>query len=349
MPLWCIGRNKTNMKKISIIVPIYNCEKYIESCIESIVQQSYPNIELILVNDGSKDETGEICQMYADKDSRIQYLEQKNRGVSAARNHGIEMATGEFLMFVDADDVIMKDACERLASRIEDDTDMILCGFRRMFYRNDHLVSQHDVLPECKDLNTPQMFGKYFGRLYETTLLTSACAKMYRSSEVKKLSPVFCEDMSLGEDALFNLKFLRQCGRIAVENQALYVYNHRSNVGSLTKEAGEYRLQTSERMLEAAETLIKEKGIYMQAQERVWKVYYKDCMNYLERVQFSERRKYVAELLERDTLIRILKEEKSKNPDLRLYHFFLGSRSTWLVSAFAEVRKTAKRVLRGGN
>ena len=252
-------------------------------------------------------------------------------------------------MFVDADDVIMDNACECLAEHITDDIDLILCGFKRVFYRGDQLVSQYEVLPECEDLCKQEQLGKYFGRLYETTLLTSVWAKIYRKSAVTKQQPVFCEDMALGEDALFNLKFLRQCGKIAVENRALYVYNQRANSGSLTKDDGKSRLELSEKMLHAAEELTKEKEIYPQTRERLWKVYYKDCMNYLERVPFSERRKSAAELLERDTLIRTLKEEKSKNPDLRLYHFFLDSRSTWLVSVFAEARKTAKRVLRGGN
>lgn len=348
-PCGVSGEIKRIMEKISIIVPVYNAEKYIRNCIESMLQQSYSNIEIVLVNDGSSDRSGEICCAYAEKDPRIRYLEQENQGVSAARNHGIEVSTGEFLLFLDADDVIMKDACERLVGHISDDTDLILCGFRRMFYRNERLVSQYDVLPECEDIKNTETLGKYFGRLYETTLLTCVCAKMYRKNMVIKIHPVFCEDMALGEDALFNLKFLKSCGTIAVENRALYVYNHRANSGSLTKGDGKGRLELSEKMLHAAEELTKEKKIYLRTRERLWKVYYKDCMNYLERFPFTERKKRAEELLAREILIKTLQEEKSKRADMRLYHFFLNSRSKWLVSVFAEARKTAKRVLRGGN
>ena len=98
------------MEKISIIVPVYNCEKYIGTCIESIQGQTYQNLEIILVNDGSKDRSGEICRSYAVHDARIRYIEQENQGVSAARNHGIKKATGTFVMFVDADDTITNDA-----------------------------------------------------------------------------------------------------------------------------------------------------------------------------------------------------------------------------------------------
>lgn len=337
------------MEKISIIVPVYNCEKYIGMCIESIQGQTYQNLEIILVNDGSKDRSGEICRSYAVHDARIRYIEQENQGVSAARNHGIEKATGTFVMFVDADDTITNDACEKLAGHITEGVDLILCGFKRIFYRGEHLVSQYEVLPDCEDLSDPEILGKYFGRLYETTLLTSVWAKMYRRQALERQKPVFREDLALGEDALFNLNFLKDCRSIAVENKALYVYKQRSGSGSLTKDDGRSRLVLSENVLTAAENLASEKGIYPQVQERLWKVYYKDCMNYLEKFPFSERKKYAAELLKREVLIKTLRTEKSKQTDMRLYHFFLGSRNKFLVSVFAEMRKTAKKVLRGGN
>lgn len=337
------------MEKISIIVPVYNCEKYIGTCIESIQGQTYQNLEIILVNDGSKDGSGEICRSYVVHDARIQYIEQENQGVSAARNHGIKKATGTFVMFVDADDTITNDACEKLAGHITEGIDLILCGFKRMFYRGEHLVSQYDVLPECKNLTDQETLGKYFGRLYETTLLTSVWAKMYRKQALERHMPVFQEDLALGEDALFNLKFLKDCGNIAVENSALYVYNQRAGSGSLTKDDGRTRLALSENVLNAAEELANEKGIYPQVRERLWKVYYKDCMNYLERFPFLERSKYVGELLKRDMLLRVLREDSSKKKDMILYRFFLGSKSKFLISIFAEARKTAKKVLRGGN
>lgn len=337
------------MEKISIIVPVYNCEKYIGTCIESIQGQTYQNLEIILVNDGSKDRSAEICKSYAVHDTRIRYIEQENQGVSAARNHGIKEATGTFIMFVDADDTITDDACEKLAGHIAVDVDLILCGFKRMFYKGEVLVSQYNVLPECGDLTDQEKLGKHFGRLYETTLLTSVWAKMYRKQALERHTPVFREDLSLGEDALFNLKFLKDCGNIAVENSALYVYNQRAGSGSLTKDDGKTRLALSENMLSAAEELTRKKGIYLQARERLWKVYYKDCMNYLERFPFSERKKYAGELLKRDVLRGVLREDSSKEKDMILYRFFLKSRSKFLVSLFAEMRKTAKKVLRGGN
>ena len=102
------------MLKVSIIVPIYNMEQYLNRCLESIINQTYENIEIILINDGSKDNSLEICKNYAKKDNRIMIIDQKNSGVSSARNSGLDKATGEYLAFVDPDDWIDKDGIEKM-------------------------------------------------------------------------------------------------------------------------------------------------------------------------------------------------------------------------------------------
>lgn len=100
--------------EISIIVPIYNVEKYLPKCIESILSQTFTNFELILVNDGSKDRSGIICDEYASKDNRIKVIHKENGGVSSARNSGVDLASGKYIGFVDPDDYIKKDMYERL-------------------------------------------------------------------------------------------------------------------------------------------------------------------------------------------------------------------------------------------
>lgn len=99
---------------VSIIIPVYNCENYVEACIESVRQQKYTNIEIILINDGSTDRSGEICEMIAQQDNRVVVLHQKNQGVAAVRNRGIESATGEYITFVDSDDKISVHYVEKL-------------------------------------------------------------------------------------------------------------------------------------------------------------------------------------------------------------------------------------------
>ena len=122
-----------NEALISIIVPVYNADRYLDKCVTSISSQTYENLEIILVDDGSSDNSPEICDWFAKKDSRILVIHQNNRGVSAARNVGIEYAKGEYLAFVDGDDYISPSMIEHLYSRVLlDQTDIAVCGYRKV-------------------------------------------------------------------------------------------------------------------------------------------------------------------------------------------------------------------------
>lgn len=113
---------------VSIIIPVYNCENYVEACIESVRQQKYTNIEIILINDGSTDRSGEICEMIAQQDNRVVVLHQKNQGVAAVRNRGIESATGEYITFVDSDDKISVHYVEKLLEAMHQrKADILIC------------------------------------------------------------------------------------------------------------------------------------------------------------------------------------------------------------------------------
>lgn len=107
------------MKKVSIILPIYNVEKYLEKCVNSVINQTYQNIEVILVDDGSKDSSGRICDKLVESDNRIKVIHKKNGGLASARNAGYEAATGEYIMYIDSDDVIKNGIAEKCVSAME--------------------------------------------------------------------------------------------------------------------------------------------------------------------------------------------------------------------------------------
>ena len=124
-------------KLISIIMPVYNAEKYLNRSIESIMNQTYNNIEIILVNDGSTDNSLEICTSYQEKDNRIKLINQANKGVSFARNKGIDEATGDYIMFIDSDDYVEKNMIEDMVSKItEDDIDLVISGIKMDYIKN---------------------------------------------------------------------------------------------------------------------------------------------------------------------------------------------------------------------
>ena len=121
------------MDLISVIVPVYNIERYVERCLKSIIKQTYENVEIILVDDGSKDKSGEICDRYAEENKRIKVIHQKNQGLSAARNKGIEIATGKYIAFIDGDDYIHKQFIEILYRELIDkNADIVSCDFERV-------------------------------------------------------------------------------------------------------------------------------------------------------------------------------------------------------------------------
>ena len=134
-------------KLISIIVPVYNVEKYIEKCIDSIINQTYKNLEIILVDDGSKDNSGKICDEYSKKDSRIKVIHKVNGGLSDARNHGLQIATGDYIGFVDSDDYIAEDMFETLYNLSEEkNADISIVSFYE--YYNGKLIGVRDSKEE---------------------------------------------------------------------------------------------------------------------------------------------------------------------------------------------------------
>lgn len=134
------GKKRMKREKISIIVPIYNVEKYLERCVDSLVNQTYENIEIILVDDGSPDYCPQLCDEYAKKDSRIVVIHKKNGGLSDARNYGLCKASGEYILYVDSDDYIELDSCEKLVNGMANNVDMVVGAYKEL--RNNKVIEK---------------------------------------------------------------------------------------------------------------------------------------------------------------------------------------------------------------
>ena len=134
------------MDLISVIVPVYNVEKYLDKCIQSIVDQTYTNLEIILVDDGSPDNSGAICDEWAEKDNRIKVIHKANGGLSDARNAGLDIATGEYIAFVDSDDYIELDFYDKLYNVIKaTNCDISICNLRKVYENNNVSVNNCDT------------------------------------------------------------------------------------------------------------------------------------------------------------------------------------------------------------
>lgn len=205
---------------ISVIVPIYNVEKWLPRCIENILEQPFINIELILVNDGSPDKCGEICDEYAKKDNRITIIHKENGGLSSARNAGIEVATGKYIVFIDPDDEVSKSYFTKLYSVAEDNQcDAVICGYKT--------VPNHSIITPKFKLNTV-MNGREFvlssPNIHSSNDLCFVWRYMYNSSIIKDKNIRFNEQVFIGEDVIFNLEFLLTAQRVCAISESLYFY-----------------------------------------------------------------------------------------------------------------------------
>ncbi|MBP6377750.1 MAG: glycosyltransferase [Kaistella sp.] len=210
---------------ISVIVPVYNAEVYLEECLDSICKQSFPEdrYEVILVNDGSADRSGQICDRYAEVYNPSRVIHQKNAGVSAARNAGLANAVGEWIVFVDSDDILDENYLDVLQDITEFDFAMVNVNITE----RGHTKVFTDYPTEVMDQNS--FFRKY--KLYPN--FAGPWSKFFRREIIEKYNIRFDTSLRFGEDALFNLQYLHHCKQLYVTNKT--AYNYRESDTSLSK------------------------------------------------------------------------------------------------------------------
>ena len=214
---------------ISVIIPVYNVEKYLEECLDSVLRQSYQDFEVLLIDDGSKDGSGKICDAYASKDSRFSVIHKENGGVSSARNLGLKKAKGEYIAFVDSDDIIADDYLEKLYQGIlVGDADVCLCKYSRLV--DDVLIPQ--VEKGFKTYINNKGIDAYFDQFLSHFVIVlceddascwqgSTCRMRFRKSS---FSYPLQEDISIHEDLIYVLRNFSAAKRVNVVDESLYYY-----------------------------------------------------------------------------------------------------------------------------
>ncbi|MDP4178301.1 MAG: glycosyltransferase [Bacillota bacterium] len=221
------------MTVVSIIVPIYNAEKYLNECIDSIINQSYTEIEIILINDGSTDKSDEICKRYKELDKRIKYIYKENEGVSIARNTGIKISTGEWITFLDADDKAELNMCERFISNLNNsESDIYLFNHYRIFgnkinkavaFSEDHIERRADN----RFLFQLDLYSNYFDQSlspYSNIALGCVWGNFYKSTIIKNNNLYFNKNLRYSEDYLFTLYVFQYAKSISYNNEAILYY-----------------------------------------------------------------------------------------------------------------------------
>lgn len=223
---------KKKLPLVSILIAAYNEEKYIQRCVESVLNQTYTNLEIIIVNDGSEDSTYEICNRLSQKDSRIKLINQENRGISMARKCGLENSTGDYIQFVDSDDWCEPGRTQLMLNALEqDDTDIVFSSAYR--HRDDGIAIISNLpikegvytVDEIKKIYVEPLFGDFKADSLITTGYVWCC--MYRRNVLSGLQ--FYPALTLHEDEIINLQALSNAKNISVIKDVIYNYNRRLN------------------------------------------------------------------------------------------------------------------------
>ena len=218
------------MSFVSIIIPVYNTKDYLSRCIESVLNQSYFDFELLLVDDGSTDGSGEICDSYSKKDSRVRVFHKENGGVSSARNYGLDQASGEWVYFVDSDDELLPGGLQVLVDSVDDDIDIVMGGYEKCELNGEVVkyytgVIRHIKMDKKESIKT--LYQKYS---YYYPYLGWMCLRMFRNSVIKRENLRFDIDLRIKEDTLFTAKYIcRSNGITCFVTTSVYAYYMRED------------------------------------------------------------------------------------------------------------------------
>ena len=211
--------------KFSVIVPVYNCAEFLPACADSILSQTEPDLELLLVDDGSTDGSAEICDQLAQRDSRIRVFRKPNGGASSARNYGLEHACGTFVVFIDGDDTIEQDLLETVSAVFSDSIQLVVFGMAFDYYNASGIRERTDrcSIRHGGSLTREELLSD-FKEFFLDNALSSACNKVFSADIIRACSLRFSEQMTLYEDLDFVLRYMAHCREIRFLDRVLYHY-----------------------------------------------------------------------------------------------------------------------------
>ena len=230
--------------KISVIIPVYNAEEYLDECITSVLNQCYTDFELLLIDDGSTDRSGEICDGFAIKDSRVTVFHKKNGGVSSARNLGLKNASGEWVTFVDSDDFISGNYFKPILEFKNQDYIIINSNQLHNNIKSIFRSYESKALKLNEFLNTYSLFTDF----------ATPWGRFFRKSIISENSIFFDEQLNKGEDVLFNLQYIFHCQTVALSNLTSYNYRILPNTLSSKKKNVEYTENLYNRIYDALQS-----------------------------------------------------------------------------------------------
>lgn len=284
------------MIKVTVILPVFNAEKSVKKTIESVLKQTFKDFELIVINDGSTDDSLKVCQEIQKKDDRIVIKNIENNGVSNARNIGLKMAQGEYIMFIDSDDEYFPTTLEKMVKNIEF-SDLCVCNFS---------ISKDNVLIKSKKLNTDYKFCNINNDiifLQKNNLFNVVWNKIYKRKTISENNIEFNKDISIAEDLEFNLDYIKYTNKISYLNEVLYLYKTSSN--GLNYRYHDNRINIRKKLYEYEKNIFKEKNFPI---ESLYNEYLKICLSELKQANYLSKSKNIIKILKEI----LIKEDRRK-------------------------------------
>lgn len=328
---------------VSFIIPIYNAEAYLRRCLDSVVGQTYKDLEILLVDDGSPDESGKICDEYAEKDSRIRVFHKENGGTHTARNLGLAQATGDYVMFSDPDDWFDLDTVEQIVTLLEaEDLDVLRFNYVKEFHgesekkKNTFLEERLYEGADCKGIcrRTVGLVREELACMENFNFLSSVCFGAYRRSLIVQNGLVFdnIREIASFSDGLFNIKFLLHAERFRFMDRGFYHYR-KTNAASATSNYRENFCARQQVMFEKMRDLIDGCGIADMEEAYRNRLAFSTmemCNNALKKTaRFGEKYREIKTILRTENLREACRKIHLSYLSFkwRVYYVFLKSRS----------------------
>lgn len=339
---------------ISIIIPIYNAENYIDLCLRSILNQVNDSIEVILVNDGSKDSSKDKCEYYCRNNKNTILINQENFGVSAARNTGLKVAKGKYIGFVDIDDTIKPNTIEVLLNEIKSiEADLIIWGIECTQYFKGGNIKKEIITYETKEFTINEFeedLYKYFNNWY----LNYTWNKLYKKSIIEKANLKFNEDMSTSEDLLFNSLYLRSCKKIKIINDILYNYRKVSE-NSITRKYHNDEYEMQKKAYDELVNTLNINGKYNNSNKVILDDYYiKFAYNIVYNVVnkdfkiSNKRKKNILKRIKSDVKLRSrLQENFNRNNFNKIFYYSLKLNNVLSLIALSKAYKVYNYYVHG--
>lgn len=250
-----------NTPKISVVIPVYNAEGGIDRCMQSIYNQTFTDYEVILVNDGSTDQSLEKCRAHAAKDARVKVIDQENQGSGPARNAGIEAATGEYIYFCDSDDEIVPNLLERVLSVAQEKkVDLVIFSVHAQIInsKTEEVLREYDTAKEERLFPDRASFRQAFSKLYYEGVLFGAPYNKLFKAEIIRANGVRFPELRRGQDEVFNMRYYRYTSSCMVIPDSLYLYYQFDNRGKNKKYRLSYFQTTTKTYFQTLSDLLKE-------------------------------------------------------------------------------------------